>query len=274
MGVHEACRNGILLEGLAAHPTEKGYNTLGAQYAAGGDFVCAIPAFKAALAFNPKSSKTHYNLALALEGNGSLAAAAEEYKAAIDIDPRFGLALYNLGQLLSSQKRFQGAIFYFKQGLGARPPADLANQMKLALALAFAQSEDYASSIPLFEELAALRPDDSEIHFDLATAYAHHEEYPKAVDEYQEVLRLDPHRDDVRMLIAKALLNSSQVLQSIPYLQDYVRGKPDDPARTEVYVGHCFLPQPPGAFSLCSGRLCGSWLPVRGKPGHLSRSGE
>src|SRR5438309_8032901 len=162
-----------LLQKLASDPSAQAYETLGILYGNAGNFKCAIAAFDAALALNPKSTPTRYHLGLALTQNhessraadelhavlregpnsfsahdalglalqdlGRLEEAANEFKTALRINPRFALASYDLSQLLSSQENYQATIYYLKEGLANSPPPGLAYEMKLALAVAYAQ---------------------------------------------------------------------------------------------------------------------------------------
>ena len=215
-----------LLQKLDSGPSPETYEALGILYGRAGNFKCAIAAFDTALALNPRSTQTRYHLGLALTQNheasraadelcavlreepnsfsahnalglalqdlGHLEDAANEFKAALRINPRFALASYDLSQLLSAEKNYQATIYYLKEGLASSPPAGLAYEMKLALAVAYARIGKYPESIPLFKEVVAAHPDSVELHFDLATSYAHCDDYLPAVKEYKEVLRLDP----------------------------------------------------------------------------------
>jgi tetratricopeptide (TPR) repeat protein len=257
-----------VLQDAVSPPSTDAYETLGALYRRAGKFGCAVAAFEAALARNPQTQQTRYKLALALLENhepkraadelrailrqvpesfiahnalgqalqdlGESEQAASEFKAALKINPHFALASYDLGQLLSSEKKYQAAIYYFKEGLGASPAPQLASELKVALAVAYAQVGDYAESIALFKDAVALQPTSAELHFDLATAYAHHQEYPRAAQEYKEVLRLDPSHNLAELSLAKALMNLSAIEDALNYLEDYVRRNPNDPEGPEI----------------------------------------
>ncbi|PYY19081.1 MAG: hypothetical protein DMG62_24995 [Acidobacteria bacterium] len=213
-----------LLQSTAASPSAEAYESLGTFYGREGRFSCAVAAFQAALARTPEARQIRYELALSLLENhapdraadelrvvlrdepnsfkahnafgramqdlGQLERAADEFKTALAINPRFALASYDLARLLSTQKKYKAAIYYLKDGLSHSPAPNLALEMKIVLADAFAETGDYADSIPLFRDAVAAQPNSAEWHFNLATAYAHNQDYPHAAEEYKETLRL------------------------------------------------------------------------------------
>ncbi|MGH9352429.1 MAG: tetratricopeptide repeat protein, partial [Terriglobia bacterium] len=225
---------------LVSHRTAGDYNLLGASFAEANNLSCAISAFEAGLALDPAAWEIRYNLALALirardfkraavelkrviaekpdsakvhnalglalQNLGQADAASEEFKTAIGVDPFFGSAFYNLGQLLSSQKRYSGAIYYFRQALTQSPSPSLREQIQVGLAAAYAATQDYAGSIRLLQPLAASKPDSAALHFDLANAYAHDEQFSQAATEYRKVLDIDPANGPARLSLAKALM--------------------------------------------------------------------
>ena len=257
-----------MLQSAVAPPSAEDYETLGTLYGRAGQFGCAVAAFEEALAHDPKGQQTRYKLALAflenhepnraadelravlrkesdsfmahnalgraLQDLGESEQAADEFKTALRINPHFALASYDLAQLLSSEKKYQAAIYYLKEGLADSPAPDLASEMKVALAATYAQLGDYVDSVPLFRDAVAARPSSAELHFDLATAYAHMQDYPRAAREYKEVLRLDPNQSLAELSLAKALMNLSAIEEALHYLEDYARRNPNDPEGQEI----------------------------------------
>ena len=152
----EVPRNEVESQGLSA----EAYESLGTFYGREGQFSCAIAAFQAALARNPDRHEIRYKLALsflenhapqraadelrvvlgaepdsfkahnalgrALQDLGQFEQASDEFKKTLTINPRFALASYGLARLLSSQKKYQAAIYYLKDGLSHSPGPDLA----------------------------------------------------------------------------------------------------------------------------------------------------
>ena len=258
-----------LLQSTAASPSAEAYESLGTFYGREGRFSCAVAAFQAALARTPEARQIRYELALSLLENhapdraadelrvvlrdepnsfkahnafgramqdlGQLERAADEFKTALAINPRFALASYDLARLLSTQKKYKAAIYYLKDGLSHSPAPNLALEMKIVLADAFAETGDYADSIPLFRDAVAAQPNSAELHFNLATAYAHNQDYPHAAEEYKETLRLDPNHIEAELSLAKALMNLSAVPEALHYLEDYTRRNPNDWEGQEIF---------------------------------------
>lgn len=243
-------------------------DALGQSFGKQGNFPCARAAFEAALALNPESMQSRYDLALALlstnepkraseelrtllkahpdffqahnalglalQDLGQSGKATESYQTALNINPHFGAAAYNLAQLLIAQKKYAAAIYRLRQGLADSPAPELALNMKVALAAAFAQTGDYEQALPLLQEVVLLRPASPQAHFDLATALAHRESFQAAAAEYKKALELDPAHDAALLSLAKALMNQSSVDEAIPYLQRFVGRNPDNAEGLEI----------------------------------------
>jgi len=255
-----------LLHTLQAHPSAEGYNALGALYAEGNAFPCAIPAFREALRLDPQAWDARYNLANALmnsgrqkeaaeqlhllleqrpgspdahnalgtllQDQGDLDAAASEFKAALASDSHSALAGYNLAQVLMAQRQYSAAIAYLQSASRSHPPADLASQIQVALGAAYGENGDSDKAITTLREVIRSHPNLAEAHFNLAAVYAKQGAalgYQSAIREYQEALRLNPRDDDTRYALAKVLINLGKPQDAIPYLQAYIQKRPQDP---------------------------------------------
>ena len=156
-----------MLNALRDHASAEAWNTLGPLYAQRGTFVCAIPAFEAALRLQPDSRDARYNLALAwIKGGQPIKAAQElqtliqqkpqfvaahfalgillrsqgkpdyaesEFEAAIRSDPHFYAAYLNLADLLESEGRYAAATFRLEQALALNPPKDVAAPLQTTM---------------------------------------------------------------------------------------------------------------------------------------------
>ncbi|MGH9404714.1 MAG: tetratricopeptide repeat protein [Terriglobia bacterium] len=253
---------------LVRHRTAADYNSLGSSFARGNRLGCAISAFEAGLALDPAAWEIRYNLALALvrardfkrardelkrvladqpgsakahnalglalQGLGEADAASEQFKAAAGIDPHSPFAFYNLAQLLNSQKRYTGAIYYFRQALAASRSSSLSEEARLGLASAYAATDDYANSIRLLRALTAAHSNSAELHFNLGNAYAHNQQFSEAATEYHRVLAIDPANDAAKLSLAKALLSLYDVQHALPYAQEYAKERPGDAEGYEI----------------------------------------
>jgi tetratricopeptide (TPR) repeat protein len=251
-----------VLQVLSGHPSADGYNALGALFAQGSNFSCAIPAFETALRLDPNAAETRFNLAVALvrmgkkeegadnfrllisqqpdsfvahnalglvlEDLGDQVQAAEEFKAALKINPRFALAASNLAHLLHGQKRYQAEIFYLREALASDAPKHLAFDLQLELGAAYELNGDTDQAVDTLRSVVASNPDSAKAHFNLATEFADHVRYKEAAAEYKETIRLDPGDNSARLSLAKALVEATEDAAAVPCLQEYIRRAPQD----------------------------------------------
>ena len=116
-------------------------NTFASQFNRGnalfvkGQLDGAAKAFRAALAQNPGSAKTHYVLARVLVEQRDTAGAEKELRAAVAADPRLADAWNALGIMLERSNRRPEALDAFSRALDASPdyPDALFNRAKLEL---------------------------------------------------------------------------------------------------------------------------------------------
>lgn len=83
-----------------------------------GDFSRAIEEYQGALAFNPQSTATYFNLAIAYYSSGDVRGAAAALERLLERDPHDVEALYNLGCLYLYQwetKKARAAFQHAKQ---------------------------------------------------------------------------------------------------------------------------------------------------------------
>jgi len=254
-----------LVHTLEGHPSAEGYNALGALLAGRDAIDCAIPAFKEAVRLDPNAWDARYNLAQALvskgrqreaaeqlhlliaqrpdsapahnalgmllQDQGELEAAAAEFKAALDADPHFFTAAYNLAEVLMAEKRYLAAVAYLQDTLKSSPPADIADQLQVALGVAYGENGDSDKAIETLRSVIKSHPALAEAHFNLAALYAKMGPslgYQTAIAEYKETLRLNPREDDARYSLAKVLTNLGNANEAIPYLKVYVQHRPLD----------------------------------------------
>ncbi|HET7101331.1 MAG TPA: tetratricopeptide repeat protein, partial [Terriglobia bacterium] len=234
---------------------------------------CAVAAFKASLALNPRSWETHNNLALAfmqqgnfngaahefrtvirekpdafqahnglglaLEKLGQLDAAADEFEAAAKISPKFFYASLNLAEANLEQKRYTAAIYHLRKALALSPPAEISDHLQMDLGVAYSENQQYEKASEVFKKLIARHPDSAQLHFNLATSYAHHEQYAEAAQEYQRALKLDPSNEAARISLAQALLETDKMASAVPYALKYTQDRPQDASGFEL-LGECY----------------------------------
>jgi Tfp pilus assembly protein PilF len=105
---------------LKADPTSvEGYNLLGIVFSNGKNFPDALDAFQHALQLNPKSVKTHGNLANFYIAEGKPDLAEKEFKTALALAPADRDTNYNYGLFLLAKGSPSLAVLHF---LRVHPP--------------------------------------------------------------------------------------------------------------------------------------------------------
>jgi serine/threonine-protein kinase len=119
----------------------------------------AIACYQKAIALDPKNSKAHTCLGLALAAKGQVDEAIACYQQAIEIDPKDAGAHNSLGAILCDAKRdYDGAIACFKKAIALDPNYALAHTN---LGHALAHQGRFAESLAAYKrghELGKIQP--------------------------------------------------------------------------------------------------------------------
>lgn len=195
-----------------------------------GDVLQAEKKLQILVKERPLSFRAHIELATVLQRGGQPAAAANEMRTAVRLRPDAPLAWYQLGQILSGQKWYTAAIYDFRRALSLNPTARLEYHIYLALGIAYSMNGDLHKGSVVLARLVSSCPQSAEAHFELATIYAHETNYHSAVKEYRETVRLNPLDENAKLALAKALDATDQFSMALPFVQEYIRSYPGDPA--------------------------------------------
>lgn len=129
--------------------------TIGYAYLKTGEFEKSEKAYRAAVALDPESPVTHYNLAIALKMEDHIEASLAEFRKVISLDPKIPEAHYSLGT-------------------------------------AHWQLGDFPAAIAEMKEAITLRADYAEAHYMLGITLKQNGDLDGAVTELKEAIRLDP----------------------------------------------------------------------------------
>jgi len=129
--------------------------TVGYAYLKTGEFDQSEQAYRAAVALQPKSAASHYNLAIALKMKDQIEASEEEFQRAIDLDPALPEAHYSLGTAHWQLGDFPAAIKEMRAAISLRPNYAEAHYM---LGITLKQSGDVDAAIPELKEAIRLDP--------------------------------------------------------------------------------------------------------------------
>jgi tetratricopeptide (TPR) repeat protein len=88
----------------------------------------AIKAFQKAIAIEPKSGMTHFNLAVVYRQQKRIDDAIPEYQEAVKLDPSLSGAYYDLGLLYSQDRRHEQALDAFRKYLSTSDHRDSASE--------------------------------------------------------------------------------------------------------------------------------------------------
>lgn len=189
-------------EGSSMSEAEKavGLLTLGNEVLAEGKIDEAIGHYRHALAHDPGSEDTHYNLAIALAQAGRIEESIEHYQEALRILPDYAEAHNNLGNLLSKQGKLDDAIKHFEQALEVNPDSASAHNN---LGTALAKRGKITDATVHFAQAVYLMPEYSDARYNLATAYITQGRIGEAATELKELLQRDPQFEPAVRALAK-----------------------------------------------------------------------
>ena len=131
------------------------FMTIGYAYLKTGEFEKSEKAYRAAVALDPNSPVTHYNLAIALKMEDRIEASLAEFQKVIDIDPKIPEAHYSLGTARWQLGDFSAAITEMKQAIALRQDYAEAHYM---LGITLKQNGDLDAAIPELQEAIRLDP--------------------------------------------------------------------------------------------------------------------
>lgn len=158
-----------------------------------GDAQGAAQAYREALRLDPNNSKTHYNLALALNKLGDHAGERQALEQAVRLDPKFALAHNQLGLSLLSD--------------GKLPEAENELQAALAIDPQFAEAQNNLGTLygqegknevaeKLFRQAVESNPQYTQAYLNLGLTLAAVGRFTEAEQEIDKVLQLAPNRTD------------------------------------------------------------------------------
>jgi tetratricopeptide (TPR) repeat protein len=148
----------------------------------------AIETYRQAVALEPKDSKLHYNLAIALAKDGDHAAEQREIAKAVELDPKFAQAHNQLGSSLLSSGKLAEAEGEFRKALDLDPQsADALNNLGTVLGREGKNTEAEG----FFRRAVTLDPQAPLGYVNLGLTIAAEKKYTDAEYQLQNALELD-----------------------------------------------------------------------------------
>jgi serine/threonine protein kinase/Tfp pilus assembly protein PilF len=174
-----------------------------------------------AAAFAPSSQSAEalksFNQGQELARQGNYIEAVKQFESATKADPNFALAFSMLAQT------------YERLGYGKQAEQSASKSVELSANLAPVEKyliqatnarigNNYQNALDAYNKLAALMPNDAQIHFDLGELYQIHGDFDKAHEQYAETLQLDPKHIEALRNIGNVESDRGNPKGSLDYL--------------------------------------------------------
>jgi len=165
------------------------------------------------------SALQSYQQGLQAARGGNNLEAAKQFVSATKEDPNFALAFSKLGESYAALGQDTDAevaamkAVDLSQSLGLPPQEQFqisASQSKVM--------KNYPKAITAYEEIAKVRPGDTDLLFDLGRLYEDSGNFDKARESYGKVLALDPKRVDARLAQGRVEIKSGNPGKGLDYL--------------------------------------------------------
>jgi tetratricopeptide (TPR) repeat protein len=183
----------------------------------------AIAYYEEALALDPGSARTLYNLANVLRRRGDLAQAESRYRQALRSMPGLADAYNNLGQTVEEQGRADEALEYYRLALETDPGSHRALN-NLGLALARRGRADEARRA--LSTAVQLRPDDAVLHYNLGNVLYQEGDPAAAAAHYRQAIALDPVQAPFHNNLGSALVATGHLDEAIDRFREALRLDP------------------------------------------------
>ena len=175
------------------------------------------------------SARARNALGVVHESRGDHPGALAAFQEALRVQPDFEEAAHNAAKLLIQEGRPRAAVAQLQSTLErSANRSDTTFSLQMLLVEAYASVGEDKPAAQVLEKLLAEKPDSAEVRLKLAISYAHLGSLDAAVGQYREALRLNSENDTALMGLAKTLLQLKRGSEATPYLQKYIRLRPND----------------------------------------------
>jgi eukaryotic-like serine/threonine-protein kinase len=181
------------------------YRRLGDVQLDSGNVAQAIDALQKAVKLNPYYWVNENTLGKAYAHQGDFPEALEAYKQVTVLEPDIVAGYENVGMVYGQQGKYEDSIPYFRRALQINP--DFSAYSNLGTSYFFLKQ--YSNAVGMFEQAAALNPNDTQTVVNLADAYGGAEQQDKARTTYQQAisvgfkeLETNPQNAEVKAQIA------------------------------------------------------------------------
>jgi serine/threonine-protein kinase len=187
----------------------------------------ALGFYRAALALQPDSPGTHYNLGNALSPLGRPDEAEAAYRRAIELQADYSYPHNNLGALLRQRGRSEEAVAEFRRAVAAQPGNANARQNLAATLDDLGRREE---ALAARQALVKLRPTSAADHDGLGTACYRLGRLDEAIAEFRRAVELGPGEPGYHSNLGLALTEAGRYDEAVAALDNAVRLAPGSAA--------------------------------------------
>jgi len=175
---------------------------------------------------NPRDAAAFASLGLVLSKQGKYDQAIPAYKRAIALDPKLPGVQLNWGLAEFKQSHFDAAIAPLSAALAADPQN---MQARTLLGLSCYGAKRFAEAAKYLELPAKSDPANIELHRVLAQSCLSAKEYPCALAEFRQILERDPDSAAAHMLSGEALDGLGRTVEALPEFEAAAKAAPREP---------------------------------------------
>ena len=151
--------------------------------------------------------------------SGNRLEATKQFVAATREDPNFALAFCKLGESYAALGQDTDAEVASMEAVDLSQSLGLPPQEKFLISASHSKvMKDYPKAITAYEEIAKVRPGDTDLLFDLGRLYEDSGNFDKARESYGKVLALDPKRVDALLAQGRLEIKSGNPGKGLDYL--------------------------------------------------------
>jgi tetratricopeptide (TPR) repeat protein len=177
-----------------------------------------------AIAVNPQSWVSEYNLGRYLADHGNLVGAANHLRAAVTIAPDFADGFNNLAVTLDALGREQDAIAALQKAVGADPGNA---SYRVNMAQVYERMGRAADAASAYEAALQSGPDDPDTEFHLGMDLLGAGKLADAATHLQQSLAMNPNNAVAENHLGVALARLGRVTNALPHWQKAIQLQPD-----------------------------------------------
>ena len=193
------------------------------QFFQSGDYEHAVDYYRQALAQDPSSAKTYYDLALALDPLGKTAEERDALKKAIGLDSSLARAHNQLGFLDMRVGKDSEAETELKAAVALDPGyAEAENN----LGVLYGQQTKNTEAEQLFRQATENNPQYAQAFVNLALILAGESQFAEAEQAVRNAVKISPENPQAQTVLGMVLARTKKTDEAIPYFKKAIELEP------------------------------------------------